>query len=136
MADLASKLGIKPGMAVCLLEAPPEAEQVIRQAAPWAGISTGLIEPRYDVILVWPSELDGLAEYFAMLQGRIHPDGAIWAVMPKVKYAAGRGVHFNWEQMQAAGLQTDLVDNKVASITDQDYGTRFVIRKEHRKKQP
>jgi hypothetical protein len=34
--------------------------------------------------------------------------------------------------MQAAGLQTDLVDNKVASVTEQDYGTRFVIRKERR----
>ncbi len=34
--------------------------------------------------------------------------------------------------MQVAGLQTDLVDNKVASIDEQDYGTRFVIRKAKR----
>ena len=36
------------------------------------------------------------------------------------------------EEMQAGGLQTDLVDNKVCSVTSKDYGTRFVIRKEHR----
>jgi hypothetical protein len=52
--------------------------------------------------------------------------------MPKKKYADRRGVSYTWEQLQAAGLQTDLVDNKVASITEEDYGTRFVIRKQRR----
>ena len=52
--------------------------------------------------------------------------------MPKKKYALRRGIDFSWEEMQAAGLQTDLVDNKVASITGEDYGTRFVIRKDRR----
>jgi hypothetical protein len=132
MSDLAKKLGIKPGMAVSLLEAPPEAERAIQESAPWVVYSTRLGEGRYDIILFWPNELEGLAERFAELQRRIAPDGSIWAVIPKQKFAARRGVHFTWEQMQAAGLQTDLVDNKVASITEQDYGTRFVIRKERR----
>ena len=135
MSDLAKKLGIKPGMAVCLLRAPLEAEQTIREAAPWALYSTALGEGRYDIILFWPAELDGLAARFAGLQSCIYADGAIWAVIPKSKYAARRGIDFNWEQLQAAGLQTDLVDNKVASITEQDYGTRFVIRKERRNEQ-
>jgi hypothetical protein len=132
MSDLAKKLGIKPGMAVCLLRAPLEAEQTIRKAAPWALYSTALEEGRYDILLFWPAELDGLATRFTGLQSSIYADGAIWAVMPKKKYAARRGIDFNWEQLQAAGLQTDLVDNKVAAITEQDYGTRFVIRKERR----
>jgi hypothetical protein len=34
--------------------------------------------------------------------------------------------------MQAAGLQTDLVDNKECSVTPEEYATRWVIRKEHR----
>jgi hypothetical protein len=76
--------------------------------------------------------LDGLVEWFAALQGQIAPTGAVWAVMPKKKFAPGRRVSFTWEELQAAGLQTDLVDNKIASITEQDYGTRFVIRKERR----
>jgi hypothetical protein len=130
--DLAKKLGIKPGMVVSLLDAPPEAEAVVRESAGWAVFSASLGEGRYDAILFWPRQLDGLAERFAELQRHIVPDGSIWAVIPKQKFAAQRGVHFTWEQMQAAGLQTDLVDNKVASITQQDYGTRFVIRKERR----
>jgi hypothetical protein len=52
--------------------------------------------------------------------------------MPKKAFAAGRGVSFSWEEMQAEGLRGDLVDNKVASITATDYGTRFVIRKARR----
>ena len=120
-------------MAVCLVEAPLEAEQAIREAAPWAVFSIALGEERFNVILFWPDELERLSERFAELQRRIVPDGAIWAVIPKRKYAARRGVGFTWEQMQAAGLQTDFVDNKVASISEQDYGTRFVIRKERRR---
>jgi hypothetical protein len=130
--DLAKKLGIKPGMAVCLLDAPPEAEDVVRESAPGTIFATVLGAGRYDTILFWPHDLDGLVGRFAELERCIVPDGSIWAVIPKQKFAARRGVHFTWEEMQAAGLQTDLVDNKVASITEQDYGTRFVIRKERR----
>ena len=54
--------------------------------------------------------------------------------MPKKKYARQRGIDFTWEELQAAGLQTDLVDNKIASLTEEEYGTRFVIRKERRPK--
>jgi hypothetical protein len=38
----------------------------------------------------------------------------------------------SWEQVQQAALRTDLVDNKIASVSDQEYGTRFVIRKDRR----
>jgi hypothetical protein len=34
--------------------------------------------------------------------------------------------------MQAAALTTDLVDNKIVSLSDEEYATRFVIRRERR----
>lgn len=68
------------------------------------------------------------------MQNLILPDGAIWVIIPKKKFAREWNIDFSWEQMQAAGLQTDLVDNKVASIDDESYGTQFVIRKEKRRK--
>ena len=133
MADLARKLGILAGDLVCLLDAPTEAESAIRDSAPHGvQFSSSLSGSLFQTILFWPAELPGLADRFTQLQGCIVPDGAIWAVMPKKKYAPQRGVAFTWEQMQAAGLSTDLVDNKVASVTEQDYATRFVIRKERR----
>ncbi len=133
MSELAQKLGLKAGQRVCLIDAPPEAEAAVRSAAPpGVQFSSGLEAGRYDMILFWPQKLAGLAELFAALQGQIVPTGAVWAVMPKKKFAPARGITYRWEDLQAAGLQTDLVDNKIASITEHDYGTRFVIRKERR----
>lgn len=135
IGGLARKLGIKGGDRVCLLDAAPEAVDIIRRECPeTVTFSETLDEGHYAVILFWPQELAGLAERFTELQQKIVPNGAIWAVMPKKKYVRARGIGFRWEELQAAGLQTRLVDNKVASITEQDYGTRFVIRKEHRRK--
>jgi hypothetical protein len=133
MTGLAKKLGMKPGDRVCLLDAPPEVVQVLHAAAPpGVDFTDSLGEPRCDLILFWPGSREDLVERFSGLQRRIRPDGAIWAVMPKKKFALRRGVAFTWEEMQAAGLETDLVDNKVASISEEDYGTRFVIRKDRR----
>src|SRR5262249_12013428 len=95
-------------------------------------LAAALPEDRFDVILFWPSSLAGLSERFAALAQRIAPDGAIWSVMPKKQFAPGRGIDFSWAQMQSAGLQTDLVDNKESSLTVEEYATRFVIRKTHR----
>ena len=133
MAELAQKLGIKPGYSVSLLDAPAASAAVVRASLP-DGVSVAETpgDDRFDVILFWPTALDGLAERFAALAQRITPDGAVWSVIPKKHFAPSRGITFSWEEMQAAGLQTDLVDNKVCSVTSEDYGTRFVIRKEYR----
>jgi hypothetical protein len=137
MASLAQKLGLKPGQAICLLEATPETAQVIRIACDEdlggdVVISETLDGAPFDLIFYWPRELEGLAGRFAMLQRRIVSNGAIWVVMPKKAVARKRGLTLTWEEMQLAALTTDLVDNKNASMTDEEYGTRFVIRKERR----
>jgi hypothetical protein len=133
MSDLAKKLGIKPGHRVCLLDAPAEAAALLHAVCPPdARLYDTSSAERCDILLFWPSTLDGLAERFAQLQRLIVPDGAIWAVIPKKPFARARGIEFTWEAMQLAGLQTDLVDNKIASLSAEEYATRFVIRKERR----
>lgn len=135
MDDLAKKLGLKPGRAVHLHSAPGSAAALIRKAVPeGVEFTEKLGRRRYDIILYWPKKLARMDEHFSRLQRYIRPDGSIWVVMPKRKFARERGIDFAWEQMQAAGLQTDLVDNKIASICEEEYGTRFVIRKERRGK--
>ena len=132
------KLGLRPGQRVCLLPAP--GDPLSAQAAaglhaacpPGVSVDTRLEPGRYDQIFFWPNSLEGLDELFAELQGWITPQGAVWAVIPKQQYALPRGITFTWEAVQAAGLQTDLVDNKIASLNEQDYATRFVIRKDRR----
>lgn len=133
MSELARKLGLLPGQCICLLDAPDMAAATIRDACPdGVTIDTALTADRYDAIFFWPAALDGLAARFAALQARIVPDGAVWAVMPKKAFAHKRGVSLTWEEMQAAGLTTDLVDNKIVSLTSEEYATRFVLRKQRR----
>ena len=140
MASLAQKLGLKLGQTICLLEATPETAQVIRAAcAEVVGgdvtITETLDSAPFDMIFFWPRELEGLAGRFAALQRQIVSNGAIWVVTPKKAVAQRRGLALTWEEMQAAALTTDLVDNKNASMTDEEYGTRFVIRKLRRRQE-
>ncbi len=134
VAALARKLGLRPAQRICLLDAPPASAALIRAAAPEdCALASALDgEVRYDLIFCWPVEPAGLAERFAVLERRIFPDGAIWAVLPKNPIARRRGITLTWEQMQAAALTTDLVDNKIASLGDDEYATRFVIRRDRR----
>lgn len=133
MATLAQKLGLRPATRICLLDAPPASAETIREAAPADCVfTTTLDDARYDLIVFWPVTLAGLAERFAALQRRIVPDGAIWAALSKKSVAQRRGITLTWEQMQAAALTTDLVDNKGASLGDDEYATRFVIRRDRR----
>lgn len=133
MVTLAHKLGLWPAQHICLLDATPPSDTLIREAAPAGCVfASALGDARYDLIFCWPTALAGLAERFAMLQRHIVPDGAIWSVLPKKPIARSRGIALTWEQMQAAALTTDLVDNKIASLGDGEYATRFVIRRERR----
>ena len=134
-SSLARKLGIKPGHTILLLDAPAPSAALLRDACP-PGVTVADAddsETRYDIIFVWLRAADGLAERFAALQWRIMPNGAIWVMLLKKPVARKRGVTLTWEQMQAAALQTDLVDNKGATFSDEEYGTRFVIRRERRR---
>ena len=135
MAGLAEKLGIKSGQVVCLLNAPSEAAALLRQECPEdVSFSNTLEHGPYDVILFWPKQLAGLSDRFAQLQRHIVPDGTIWAVIPKKEFARVRGIDFSWSELQEAALRTDLVDNKVATLSEEEYATRFVLRKSRRGK--
>ena len=133
-AALARKLGIRPGHRVWLLDAPPLSAEVIERAAAGSAVITDDgDEPPYDTVLWWPATLESFAGRLAALQGHMAPAGCVWVVMPKKAYAQRRGVAFTWEQMQAAALTTDFVDNKIAALTPEEYATRFVIRKDRRR---
>lgn len=138
-ADLARKLGIAPGCSIWLLDAPAPSAALLRNVCPpgatlieGAEFGPDDSHERYDLIFLWPQRIEGLAEQFAALQWRIVPDGAIWVMLLKKASARKRGVSLTWEETQAAALQTDLVDNKVAAFSDEEYGTRLVLRRDRR----
>jgi hypothetical protein len=104
MADLATKLGIKPGYKVALLGAQAALAAALEQACPAAEFFETISDAPYELIFFWPTQLAGLEDAFADLQRQIVPDGAIWAVIPKQRMASR--ISFSWEELQAAGLQT------------------------------
>ena len=143
-AGLARKLGVTPGCSIWLLDVPAPSTALLRSVCP---PDVTLVEAhmseteadesdngheRFDLIFLWPQRLDGLTERLAALQWRIVPSGAIWLMLPKKAVARRRRIAFSWEEMQAAALQTDLVDNKVATFSEEEYGTRFVLRRDRR----
>lgn len=132
-AALARKLGLRAGQHVALLDAPDSAAAMLCAALPGdVDLDRALRRGDYDLIIVWTLKAAGLEARFADLQACISPDGAIWAVLPKRAVARQRGLTLTWDALQSAALSTDLVDNKIASINDEEYATRFVIRKELR----
>ena len=134
-AELARKLGLRPGQRIRLIGAPPSAAARKREAG--AGVRfVRSPNAAVDQVFWWPLVVGDLGSRMARLQRRLAPDGSLWIVMPKQAFAHVRGIAYTWESMQAEGLKGDFVDNKVATIDDQDYGTRFVLRKERRPAAP
>jgi hypothetical protein len=133
MATLAHKLGIEPGHAILLLDPTLATAELLRAECPLAEFfPEHRPGKRFDAAFFWPSTLDGLTTRFATLQRRIIPAGAVWAVIPKKPVAKRLGLALTWEEVQAAGLRTDLVDNKIVSLSADEYATRFVIRTNRR----
>jgi hypothetical protein len=56
-----------------------------------------------------------------------HPDGAVWVVVWKKDHLTAGAP--SWEEAQASVLATGWVDNKVLSLGEQVYATRFVRRR-------
>jgi hypothetical protein len=133
MSDLTKKMGVNPGNRICLLDPTLETAIQIVGALPSGAMPYPYEEgTSYEVIFFWPRNVQNLIGQFATLQSQIAPAGSIWAIMPKKKHAQAHGIEFSWEIMQTAALTTNLVDDKIASITDIEYGTRFVLRKDRR----
>ena len=135
--DLNSKLGIRPGSRVCLVRPGPGVLTQLRQDGSDISILIGRVEGGYDVILYWVDPFEAIGKGMLDLQKRIKPNGKIWVIIPRQEVAQNRVVAIDWQQMQEEILnKTHLVDNKVVSINDEEYGTQFVIRKEYRNQLP
>ena len=136
--ELVRKLGIKPGHFVAVLNAPPFMKGIFRMLVPpETRFETDLDDNDHpDIVLFWLDESINLPSAFKDLRDRITPDGAVWAVIPKKPVAITRGPKIYFDDVLAQVLPTGLVDNKTVTFTDDEYGIRFVLRKELRKLPP
>jgi len=131
--DFLRKLGARSGQRIGLVRAPDGWAEALAQLAPVALSSSIAKAKRADIFVAWLEPGDDLRKAFDALERQIPPEGAIWAVIPKKSALAKGEIAVDWHQMQAAGLASGrLVDNKELRFDERYYGTRFVVRKDHR----
>ncbi len=128
------KLGVTDGQKILVHRAPKSFTQELRdQSPPDTLISTRLTtRARYDIIFHFAAPDQDLDHLFREMESVLQPDGALWVIIPKQKQAKQLGYLYDWNQLIACALKTTLVDNKTLTFSPEEYGTRFVIRKEHR----
>ena len=125
---LPQKLGIKPGMTVCILDPPPGFDVTLGSLPDDVNLHHDLT--RSDVFIVfgkWANELDVI---FNQVTTHLPADGSIWVAWPK--RSSGVATDTTEDTLRDLFLPTGMVDNKVCAIDDTWSGLRFVVRKENR----
>ena len=128
------KLGIVAEQKILVHRAPKAFTQELRdRVPPDTRVATRhTSRTRYDVILQFAAPDENFDALFQDLQRALETNGALWVIIPNQKAAKRLGVHYDWDAMLASALKTTLVDNKTLSFSPDEYGTRFVIRREYR----
>jgi hypothetical protein len=125
---LPKKLGLKDGMTVTAINAPPGFLSLLQQ-------DNSVVEIRSefgssDVFILFSVEASEMETLFHQAVANIPADGAIWVAWPKRSSGVATDLDENW--MREAFLPTGFVDNKVCAIDEIWSGLRFVVRKENR----
>ena len=131
--DITDKLGLKPSFAVRVVGKGDRALLArIREKIGRTLISDGTLA---DVILYWPKTAEEITPTLTELRAAIVPNGGIWVMTAKKGCRSASGMEYlNQTDLIPLGLAAGLVDNKTCSVSENESGMRFVIRKKDRRK--
>jgi hypothetical protein len=128
---LQKKLGIKPGMSIALLNAPPDIDTVLGELPDGVTTSRRLTGHR-DLVLIFITRQVDLASRLASLTAAIAPNGMIWVAWPK--RASKIDTDMTEDVIRDIVLPSSgLVDVKVCAIDQVWSGLKLVIRKTARR---
>jgi hypothetical protein len=122
---LPKKLGIKEGSRVAIVDAP-EGFAATLTPMPGGVEIASRVSGHLDVVIVFATRFSALERRFGAAVKELEPDGGLWVCWPKK--ASKVETDLTFEIVQNMGLETGLVDNKGASVTDVYQGLRFVYR--------
>lgn len=137
--DTVPKLGAKPGMPALRVGGVATYDRPIEHLAGQLDVIDLKLplrakEGRYGLVLCFALgdvDLDQLGRELVRVT---HPDGAAWVVVwKKDKLPAGAP---SWDETQEAILDTGWVDNKILSLGEDVYATRYVRRRRPGKREP
>ena len=126
---LVRKLGIKPGMTLCLLNAPENYNATLGDLPPGVILADSLTWP-LDFIHFFSKARRELEAEFPRLKAALAYDGSLWISWPK--QAAKVPTDLDENIVRETGLANGLVDVKVAAIDSVWSGLKFVYRLEDR----
>ncbi|MFL6617494.1 MAG: DUF3052 domain-containing protein [Povalibacter sp.] len=125
---LATKLGIKDGSSVYVLNAPASYKRMLAPLPP--GVSFVKSADRAHVIHVFTIEKRELQAQLVKLRATMSQDSALWVSWPKK--ASGVATDISEDVIRAVCLPLGLVDIKVCAVDETWSGLKLVIRKELR----
>jgi hypothetical protein len=127
---LATKLGMKAGTRVHLVNAPKDYRARLEPLP--AGVVFGArLSDTTDVIHLFVRRQAELRTRLPVIQKTMRPDAAIWVSWPKK--ASGVVTDMTEDAIRAIALPMGLVDIKVCAVDEVWSGLKMVIRKELRR---
>ena len=122
---LAQKLGIKSGMRLIILNAPPDYETTLGRL-PDGVEQVDILSGTFDFIHYFVMERAQLQADFASLKHALEQKGMLWVSWPKK--AAKMKTDLDENIIREIGLDGGLVDVKVAAVDERWSGLKFVYR--------
>jgi hypothetical protein len=111
---LIKKLGIKPSIKVCFLEAPEGFSALLGQLPEGVELSWG-VGSGCDLVIWFTRNLEGLEAMIDLMVNNLG-QGVLWIAWPKK--TSSIATPLNQQRVRAVGLSHGLVDNKICSIDD------------------
>lgn len=122
---LVEKLGIKPGWAIAILNAPSGYGRTLGTVPKDVTRKTQAVGP-LDFVQFFTTDKRELERRFGTLARALTPAGMLWISWPKK--ASGVATDLTEDVIRAVGLAHGLVDVKVAAVDDVWSGLKFVRR--------
>ncbi|MDB5179242.1 MAG: hypothetical protein JWN01_1185 [Patescibacteria group bacterium] len=123
--SLIDKLGVKPGARVIVMRAPKGYLELLLELDDRANVSTRLVG-RFDFIQYFATSEEQLSAVMPNLAQHLVPNGMLWVSWAKRTSSLHTGLDEN--VVRRLGLAAGLVDVKVAAVTDDWSGLKFVYR--------
>lgn len=127
VVDLATKLGIRAGASVLVLDAPAD---FALEFPPGVIVSRNERGP-VDVAIVFATRIASLERRLASLAERVRPNGGLWVAWPK--RASRVDTDLTDHAVRSRALTLGLVDNKVCAVDATWTALRLVWRVENRR---
>jgi hypothetical protein len=124
--SLATKLGIKEGATLALLNAPPG----LIAELPAGVVVKDHARGHADIVVAFFTERAELERRLRVFEKMIFPNGALWIVWPK--RVSRVETNITDDVVREVALPRGLVDTKVCAVDETWSGLRFVWRRERR----